>query len=44
MEKIPCSQILLKLRTFEDRQNFARELGNFHNIIYRIYFAKRKGL
>ena len=30
MEKIPCSQILLKLRTFEDMQNFARELSNFY--------------
>ena len=27
MEKIPCSVLLRKLKTFEDRVNFARELG-----------------
>jgi len=43
MERISCSKILQKLKTFEDRQNFVRELGNILYIIYRVYSAKRKG-
>jgi hypothetical protein len=42
MEKVPCSNILQKLRTFEDHQNFSRELGNINNIIFRFYTPKRK--
>lgn len=44
METIPCSTILRKLKTVEDRQNFARELGTFYFIIFRLYIAQRKGL
>ena len=44
MERISCSKILQKLKTFEDRQNFVRELGNILYIIFRIYSAKREGL
>lgn len=44
MEKIPCSNLLRKLKTFEDRVNFARELGKKLNIIFRVYFTEGKGL
>jgi hypothetical protein len=44
MEKIPCSSTPKKLRTFEDRQNFARELGNYSFIIIRLYSSKAKRL
>ena len=40
MEKIPCANILRKLKTFEDRVNFSRELGKKLNIIFRLYIAK----
>ena len=40
MEKIPCSTVLKKLKTIEDRQNFVRELGKFFDIIFRLYIAQ----
>ncbi len=43
MEKVPYSNILQKLRIFEDRQNFSRELGDINNIIYRFILLKEKG-
>ena len=42
MEKVPCSNILQKLRTFEDRQNYSRELGKINNITFRLYTPKRE--
>lgn len=42
MEKISCSNVLQKLKTFEDRQNFARELGKNKFIMLRIYTAEGK--
>ena len=44
MEKISCSNILQKLRTFEDRQNFARELGIYYYIIFRLYTTMQERL
>lgn len=44
METIPCSSILKKLKTIEDRQNFARELGTLFFIIFRFHIAQREGL
>jgi hypothetical protein len=43
MEKIVCTELIKKLKTFEDRQNFCRELGNKLLIIFRIYFTQREG-
>ena len=43
MEKIPCTNISQKLKSFEDRQNFARELGKLIDIIFRLHIPKRKG-
>ena len=40
MEKIQCSTVMKKLKTVEDRQNFARELGKFFNIIFRLYITQ----
>ena len=42
MERISCSNILQKLKTYEDRENFTRELGKNIYIIFRIYTPKRK--
>ena len=36
--------LLRKLKTFEDRVIFARELGKKLNIIFRVHFTKGKGL
>ena len=44
IENVACSNLLQKLKTFEDRQNFARKLGMILNIIFRIYSPKRKGV
>lgn len=44
MESVSCSNLLQKLKTFEDRQNFSRELGMILNIIFRIYSSEREGL
>ena len=44
MGKISCSNILQKLLTFEDRQNFARELGIYYYIIFRFYTTIRERL
>ena len=43
MEKIPCTNMNQKLKSFEDRQNFARELGKLIDIIFRLHIPKRKG-
>lgn len=40
MEKIPCSVLLRKLKTFEDRVNFARELGKIWILIFRVHSSK----
>ena len=42
MENIPCLNLLRKLKTFEDRVNFARELCTILFIINRIYFTQGK--
>ena len=42
MEKIPCTELIKKLKTFEDRQNFCRELGNKLLLIFSLYITKRE--
>lgn len=39
MEKISCPELMKKLRSFEDRQNFGRELGKITLFIFSLYFA-----
>ena len=43
MEKIPCANLLRKLKTFEDRVNISFELGKKLNIIFRLFLPKEQG-